>query len=110
LSEAHLTTKDTKEHKGEFEACGQQPEMLRALLHPTGSFPSEFAFMMDPGKELSQLGERPRPGVLHSVRTLLPCILYPHVTTKSPFIHHVSTTMHHSAAFPEVVFDATVGL
>jgi hypothetical protein len=40
----HLTAKDTKEHKGEFEAwpaAGDAP----ALLHPTGSSPPEFAFV-----------------------------------------------------------------
>jgi hypothetical protein len=43
-SEQRLTAKDTKEHKGEFEAwpaAGDAP----ALLHPTGFSPSEFAFV-----------------------------------------------------------------
>src|SRR6476661_9014913 len=39
-----LTTKDTKEHKGEYEAW-RQPESYRALLDPTGSFLPEFAFV-----------------------------------------------------------------
>jgi len=32
LSEAHLTTKDTKEHKGEFEAWGQASANLPLFL------------------------------------------------------------------------------
>jgi hypothetical protein len=39
-----MAAKDTKEHKGEFEAW-RQPESLPALLHRAGGFPPEFPFV-----------------------------------------------------------------
>ena len=39
-----FNTKDTKEHKGEYEAW-RQPEMHAGPLHPTESFLQELAFV-----------------------------------------------------------------